>query len=125
MIETLEPYVKKMLDGGVKTAEEIAKFIESQTPELGREIILWGSVSEMALPFIALIGIVLSISLHNKYKKADWYNDCVNGDMPVIIPNLLFLFIAFITFVVQIMDVLYPLIAPRLFILDKISEIIK
>jgi hypothetical protein len=125
MIETLEPYVKKMLDGGVKTAEEIAKFIESQTPELGREIILWGSVSEMALPFIALIGIVLSISLHNKYKKADWYNDSVNSDMPVIIPNLLFLFIAFITFVVQIMDVLYPLIAPRLFILDKISEIIK
>jgi hypothetical protein len=125
MIETLEPYVKKMLDGGAKTAEEIAKFIESQTPELGREIILWGSVSEMALPFIALIGIVLSISLHNKYKKTDWYDDSVNGDMPVIIPNLLFLFIAFITFVVQIMDVLYPLIAPRLFILDKISEIIK
>jgi hypothetical protein len=38
-METLEPYVKKLLDGGMKTAEDIAKFIEVQTPELGKEII--------------------------------------------------------------------------------------
>lgn len=36
MNPTLEPYVKKLLDGGMKTAEEVAPFIEKQTPELDK-----------------------------------------------------------------------------------------
>ena len=62
MNETLEPYVKKLLDGGMKTAEDVAKFIEVQTPELGKEIIMWGAVSEVVAPLFA---IVYANPLHN------------------------------------------------------------
>lgn len=54
MNETIEPYVKKLLDGGMKTAEDVAKFIETQTPELGKEMIAWGAVSEIVAPLIGL-----------------------------------------------------------------------
>jgi hypothetical protein len=124
MNETLEPYVKKMLDGGLKTAEDVAKFIEVQTPELGKEIIVWGAASEMVAPIIGLIAIVLTVVVHFKYKRADWYCDCAD-EMPVALVNAIVFLVANIIFWVNIMDVVYPLVAPRLFILEKVSSLIK
>jgi lysylphosphatidylglycerol synthetase-like protein (DUF2156 family) len=113
-----------MLDGGLKTAEDVAKFIEVQTPELGKEIIVWGAASEMVAPIIGLIAIVLSLVAHFKYKSEKWYFD--NGDeMPPAIANSILFLIANIIFWVNIMDVVYPMLAPRLFILEKVSSLIK
>jgi hypothetical protein len=122
MDQTLEPYVKKMLDGGMKTAEDIAKFIEVQTPELGREIITWGAISEVIAPLIGLLGIISSLFVHFKCSKHKWYADL---DPPGILFNIIFMFVSSCIFLSQIMDVIYPLVAPRIYILEKISSFVK
>ena len=123
-METLEPYVKKLLDGGMKTAEDIAKFIEVQTPELGKEIITWGAVSEIIAPLFGLLLVVTTIWLHFTYRKEKWYSTEYD-DMPVVVLNTVAFLIGTLLFFVQIMDVLYPLLAPRLYILEKVSSFIK
>lgn len=126
MNETLEPYVKKLLDGGMKTAEDVAKFIEVQTPELGKEIIVWGAVSEIVAPLLGLIVFFAMLILHNKYKKDQYYYTGDSYRYPPVFPFLVIPGMLGLTvFTVQIMDVFYPLVAPRLFILEKIANFIK
>lgn len=124
MNETLEPYVKKLLDGGMKTAEDVAKFIETQTPELSREIIAWGAVSEIVAPLIGLTLFLAMLILHIRYKDSENYY-CGSHNPPgfpfIIIPGTG----GIIIFIAQIMDVIYPLVAPRLYILEKIASFIK
>lgn len=126
MNENLQPYVKKLLDGGMKTAEEVAKFIETQTPELGREIITWGALSEIVAPIFGLLLAAATIWLHFTYRKAKWYIAGDNYDeTPFIVLNIIAFLISILLFFVQIMDVLYPIMAPRLYILEKVSSFIK
>jgi hypothetical protein len=125
MDPTLEPYVKKLLDGGLKTAEDVAKFIEVQTPELGKEIITWGAASEIVAPLFGLILIAVVIFIHINYKKAAWYCEGLSGDPPICIFNAIAFVFAVCLFFVQVMDVFYPILAPRLYILEKISSFIK
>lgn len=61
MNETLEPYVKKLLDGGMKTAKEVATFIETQTPQLAHEVI--GAVSEIMLFLSGLLILISAFKL--------------------------------------------------------------
>jgi uncharacterized protein with PQ loop repeat len=124
-METLQPYVKKLLDGGMKTAEDIAKFIETQTPELGKEIITWGAASEIVAPIFGLLLIAVTIWLHFTYRKEKWYIASEDFDMPFVVLNIVVFLIGMLLFFVQIMDVLYPIMAPRLYILEKISSFIK
>lgn len=125
MDQTLEPYIKKLLDGGIKTAEDVAKFIEVQTPELGKEIITWGATSEMVAPIFGLVLIAVSIWFHFTNHEKKWYCEGLHYDPPIIIFNTIALLAGILLFVVQIMDVLYPLVAPRLYILEKVSSLIK
>jgi hypothetical protein len=87
MDQTLEPYIKKLLDGGIKTAEDVAKFIEVQTPELGKEIITWGATSEMVAPIFGLVLIAVSIWFHVTNHEKKWYCEGLNCDPPIIIFN--------------------------------------
>lgn len=125
MNETLEPYVKKLLDGGMKTAEDVAKFIETQTPELGREMIVWGAVSQIVAPLIGLTVFFAMLILHIKYHKVEIYYSGDHFNPPpfpfILIPGM----VGMIVFIAQIMDVIYPLVAPRLYILEKIASFIK
>ena len=125
MDQTLEPYVKKLLDGGMKTAEDIAKFVEVQTPELGKEIITWGAASEIVAPIFGLLLVAVTIWLHFTYRKEKWYIASEDFDMPFVVLNIVVFLIGMLLFFVQIMDVLYPIMAPRLYILEKISSFIK
>lgn len=126
MDENLQPYVKKLLDGGMKTAEEVAKFIETQTPELGKEIITWGALSEIVAPIFGLLLAAATIWLHFTDRKAKWYiADDNYEEIPFIVFNIIAFLISTLLFFVQIMDVLYPIFAPRLYILEKISQLIK
>jgi hypothetical protein len=125
MNETIEPYVKKLLDGGMKTAEDVAKFIETQTPELGKEMIAWGAVSEIVAPLIGLTLFLTMLILHIRYKDYENYY-CGSSQYPpgfpyIAIPGM----VGMIIFIAQIMDVIYPLVAPRLYILEKIASFIK
>jgi hypothetical protein len=124
MNETLEPYVKKLLDGGMKTAEEVLRFVETQAPLLGEEIILWGAVSEIVGPIVGLSVVIVMLVLHFKVKDNEEYYGVGYGAPPCF---FVFgaMFMGFGMFVHEIMDVLYPLIAPKLFLLDKISSFIK
>jgi len=124
-METLEPYVKKLLDGGMKTAEDIAKFIETQTPELGKEIITWGALSEIVAPIFGLLLVAATLWLHFNYRKEKWYIASEDFDIPFVVLNIVVFLIGMLLFFVQIMDVLYPIMAPRLYILEKISSFIK
>ena len=121
----LEPYVKKLLDGGMKTAEDVAKFIEVQTPELGKEIITWGAASEAMAPLFSLVLATVVIFIHINYKKAVWYCDGARGDPPVCIFNAMAFVFSVGFFFIQVMDVFYPILAPRLYILEKIGSFIK
>jgi hypothetical protein len=125
MNETLEPYVKKLLDGGMKTAEDVAKFIEVQTPELGKEIITWGAASEVVAPLFGLLLVAVTSWFHVTYCKQKWYCEEDVDGLPIAIFNIVAFILGAVTFSVQIMDVLYPLIAPRLYVLEKISSLIK
>jgi len=125
MNETIEPYVKKLLDGGMKTAEDVAKFIETQTPELGREMIAWGTVSEIVAPLIGLTLFLTMLILHIRYKDYKNYY-CGSAENPpgfpfIVIPGM----VGMIIFIAQVMDVIYPLVAPRLYVLEKIASFIK
>ena len=124
MNETLEPYVKKLLDGGMKTAEEVATFIETQTPQLAHEVIVWGAVSEIMMPLAGLLILISAFVFHKKFKKKEWYTkddwhppSWVVTTFGTIIGAGMFLF--------NVLDIVYPLVAPRLFILEKISFLIK
>jgi len=129
MNETLKPYLEKLLSSGAKTVEEAAKFIETQTPELGNEIIRWGAISESAAPLIFGVFMFLCVIFHFTLAKTKWYIsgslDERNGDPPAWLFNLAVFVLFFICFAVQMIDVLYPLVAPRLYILEKISSLIK
>ena len=125
MNETIEPYVKKLLDGGMKTAEDVARFIETQTPELGREMIAWGAVSEIVAPLIGFTLFLAMLILHIRYKDYENYY-CGSAHNPpgfpfIVIPGMG----GMIIFIAQVMDVIYPLVAPRLYILEKIASFIK
>ena len=126
MNETIEPYVKKLLDGGMKTAEDVAKFIETQTPELGKEMIAWGAVSEIVAPLIGLTLFLTMLILHIRYKDYENYYFGDEGRHPpgfpfIAIPGM----VGMMIFIAQIMDVIYPLVAPRLYIMEKIASFIK
>lgn len=129
MNETLQPYLEKLLSSGAKTVEEAAKFIETQTPELAGEIVRWGAISESAAPLILMVLMIFCVILHQCLKKANWYIkgslDTKCGDPPGWPFNLVMFIFFFICFTVQMIDVLYPLVAPRLYILEKISSLIK
>ncbi len=125
MNPTLEPYIKKLLDGGMKTAEDVASFIEKQTPELGREIITWGAVSESVWPILGLLVIALSVYLHKKLNKKPLYYDNEYGGPPWALVVFCLGLAGTTIFSLTIMSVLYPIIAPRLYILEKISVLIK
>lgn len=125
MDETYKPYVEKLLAGGMKTAEDVAKFVETQTPELGREMIMWGSVSEIVAPLIAFIAMLSAIFIHIKCKKSEGYYGARYGDWPFVVLNVLYFIAANIVFWANIMDVIYPFVAPRMYILEKVSSFIK
>jgi hypothetical protein len=124
MNPTLEPYVKKLLDGGMKTAEDVASFIEKQTPELGREIITWGAISESIAPVVALCMVFAALMFHTKYHKTEWYYGQY-GSPPAVFVPILVAFFGTAIFFKEISDAIYPLVAPRLYILEKISYLIK
>ena len=123
MNETLEPYVKKLLDSGMKTAEDVAKFIETQAPELGKEIITWGSVSETVAPVVGLLLMIFAVCFHKKFNQEKWYTDTDHS--PGILLTIIAGGVGSIAFFAEIMDVLYPIVAPRLYILEKVSTFIK
>jgi hypothetical protein len=127
MNTTLEPYVKKLLDGGMKTAEDVASFIEKQTPELGREIITWGAISESIAPVVALCMVFAALMFHIKHHKTEWYYSCGNyvDHPPIAFVSIFVAFIGTVIFFTEISDAIYPLVAPRLYILEKISGLIK
>lgn len=125
MNETLEPYVKKLLDGGMKTAEDVAKFIEVQTPELGKEIITWGAVSEIVAPLFSIVLLLTAVFLHVKCKTSKCYYDSPACDPPLVLLPVGMIVFGSLLFFCQILDVVYPFLAPRLYILEKISSFIK
>ena len=130
MKELLEPYLKMALESGAKTAEQAANFVMTQSPELVKEVIMWGWVSEAIAPCVFLILICTSICLHIAFKKdtADkdgfyWHGE--HEVFPGIFFNSLMLIICVIGFFANIMDMLYPLVAPRLYLIETLSHLIK
>lgn len=122
----LEPYVKKLLDGGMKTAEDVASFIEKQTPELGREIITWGAISESIAPIVGLCMVFAALMFHIKHHKKEWYYSLgQHGSPPAVLVPIFIASFGLLVFFMGISDAIYPLVAPRLYILEKISDLIK
>jgi len=126
MNPTLEPYIKKLLDGGMKTAEEAVAFIETQAPQLMHETIVWGAASEVIAPLLGLILMIFSVGFHYIFSKK-WDEDGYwkSKEWPGVAITIICATVGTVMFFVEIMDFLYPLIAPRVFLLEKISNLIK
>lgn len=137
MKELLEPYLKMALESGAKTAEQAANFVMTQSPELVKEVILWGWVSQLLAPIFGLILIILGIYLHLKYHKQKLKEDGSidrgnsgywTGDAsypPGILGVLLMFGFGCLIFFCNIADVLYPLVAPRLYLIETLAKLIK
>lgn len=124
--ESIQPYIQKLLDGGMKSAEEAVKFIETQAPELMRETVLWGWVSEIAAPIVGLLIILFSVLAHFACRKNENFYSCKKADeTPDCVLVALIFLVGLIIFAAQIGDVIYPLVAPRVFLIEKISQFIK
>lgn len=125
MDETYKPYVEKLLASGMKTAEDVAKFVETQTPELGKEIIMWGAVSEIVAPLMGMLILVAAIYMHIKCSRTETYYTGSHDNPPGFPFVIVFGLFGFGIFASQILDVFYPLVAPRMYILEKVSSFIK
>lgn len=126
MDETYKPYVEKLIAGGMKTAEDVAKFVETQTPELGKEIIMWGAVSETIAPLMGMLILASAIYIHSKCSHTETYYTGSHNENPPGVPFVIaFGLLGFGIFAAEILDVFYPLVAPRMYILEKVSSFIK
>lgn len=125
-LQTLDNALSTFISGGAKKAEDVLAFIERETPLLMDEMIRWGVISEIVAPIIGLAIIIFGIIFHNFYKKwgTDGYYKDTNYCPPLVIVSIISLAIGLLVFFIQIIDVLYPLFAPRMFILDKIKTLL-
>lgn len=133
MKEMLEPYVKSALDSGAKGAEKILDFIQTQTPELVGEVIRWGIVSELMAPIVGILILIGAFIAHMRYRKNEHFwiyswntysgsHDAAPGFGWIIMVTYA---VGTIVFLTNIMDVVYPLVAPRLYLLEKIADLVK
>lgn len=123
MSDILNKLIETAAEKGMKTAESVANFAYEQSPLLCEEVIRWGWISEITAPLIGLIFIITSLIFHVKFNKSKCYYD---WDLfPVIIITILFGIMGFLMFSLEIIDVLYPLVAPRLYLIEKFSQLIK
>lgn len=138
MKELLEPYLKMALESGAKTAEQAANFVMTQSPELVKEVIMWGWISESIAPCVFFLLALTAIGFHLTFKKGEldengkeksfyWCGEESNGTgiFPGVFFNTILLIISSIGFFSQIMDMLYPLVAPRLYLIETLSHLIK
>lgn len=125
MNETLQKLAEKAAEAGIKTGEQLVEFIKVQTPDVLDEIVRWGIISEMGAPCIALLIMVACIGIHQKFKNGEFYREGDYDWPPGFILNITLFGIGLIIFVVEIMDILYPLVAPKLYILETLSKLVK
>jgi hypothetical protein len=63
---------------------------------------------------------------HIKHHKKEWYYSLgQHGSPPAVLVPIFIAFIGLLIFFAEISDAIYPLVAPRLYILEKISDLIK
>lgn len=129
MKELLEPYLKMALENGAKTAEQAANFVITQSPELVKEVIMWGWVSEILAPLFGLTVILMAIYFHMKYKNSEdtegYWDSCDGSNPPGALLNAILFIAGLLIFFGNIMDVVYPLVAPRLYLIETLSKLIK
>ena len=128
MNDILEPYVKKALDAGSKGLEDICNFISTQAPELVKEIITWGVLSELCAPIVGLLLMIWVFIYYLKARKKEtsFYNSKDSEKFPFgKVFTWSFFLVGLLIFLSQIGEVIYPLVAPRLYLLEKISTLVK
>jgi hypothetical protein len=125
MNEKLTQIIEQAAEKGVKTAESLANFAFEQSPILCNEIIRWGWVSEIMAPLSFFIMIATTIVLHFKFKNNEFYKTGDNYNPPVYIFNICVSIFCAIGFCNEIVDVLYPLVAPRLYLMDIFSKLLR
>jgi hypothetical protein len=126
MNETLQKLAEKAVENGTKTVEQVVDFIKQQTPEVLDEVIRWGVISELPEIILSGITILICVIIHLKYSgKDNGYTNLNHDAPPGIMFNAFVFVISLVIFTVAIGDVLYPLVAPRLYIMETISELIK
>ncbi len=130
MNEELKPYLKDLLEGLKNASQGGLEFIETQAPELCKEIITFGQwyySSLVVLGVLFIIGFVISLVYYSK--KWSW-DDKVNGEQAITrvaycICTIVSAVIGLNVFFANFNWALKSLVAPRLFLIEYIAWLVK
>jgi len=102
---------------------QVKSFAAEQTPLLIQEILRW-EIWANGLTGVAMIMFVFicAFALYKEYKT---HNDLIDAEPIIIIPGSIFGSITLIIMWIPISACLKALIAPRLVLIDKLSEMIR
>jgi hypothetical protein len=122
--ELLKTHLNGLIEKGAKSAEELVSFLETQAPLLCNEIITWGIIRQTPEVVVSLIFLTIAMFFHRKCKAQEWYYE--GSDIP---PGIFFTILLTLTggaiFITELMDVVFPIVAPRLYLLETASHLIK
>ena len=124
MDELLRDKLNELAIKGVDSTFALFDALSEQTPELFDEIILLGVISSAVWAIVPVIFLGLSYTVHRIYKGNDAYWESVNNDLPGWVITAILAVAGTITLTPVLHGVLYPLIAPRMYIMEKIAAIL-
>lgn len=126
MKAVLKEFFVSMLDG----IKQAGSFVKEQLPLVLQEYIAWGFWSNLATCVVWLILLFLAIWINIKMHKAEWFKLDRDGDpsMTILVPILLSvaaLLTLFLVFIPSLLEMIKTLVAPRVYLIEKIAELIK
>lgn len=125
MKAVLKEFFVSMLDG----IKQAGSFVKEQLPLVLQEYIAWGFWSNLATCVVWLILLFLAIWINIKMHKAEWFEDsCGDPSMAILVPIVLSitsLITLFLVFIPSLLEMIKTVVAPRVYLIEKIAELIK
>lgn len=127
LVEKLKQSSEKLLEFIEKSSEATLDFTKEQVPLVVQEVLNWGFYSNLAYTIISLLFfITFAVITLKSYKTlfSEKWNDAAPGFM-LIIPLIAGLGASITPFILHGMLCIKICVAPRLYLLESLREIIK
>ena len=125
--------LSKILDKSLKVAEQTGEFVIAQAPDLLRQFYIWHTVEYIAWMVLGLVLIILGRYIPHIWKipedsryKSRFFNIYVDDDAGIMVAYGVFI-IGLISggfiFIINLMDLLYITLAPKLYLIDYLLKL--